>query len=121
MLGNTLEIIKQEEGQNYSVVGFWGNLDSFALTEKRKEIVDLVDAFDKQYLVFNFSDLNFLNSESIGLLMQLNEKLINKEKKLVIVQAKKNVLDVLEVIGFLEMVPYYKKLEDFLRTLNNAN
>lgn len=121
MLGNTLEIVQKEEGESYSVVAFWGNLDSFGLSEKKKEILDLVDQCAKEYLVFNFMDLNFLNSESIGFLMQINEKLMEKGKKLVIVQAKKNVLDVLEVIGLFETMPYYKKLEDFLSTLNNAN
>lgn len=121
MLGNTLEVVQKEGGDNYSVISFWGNLDSFGLSEKRKVILDLVDKNDKKYLVFNFADLNFLNSESIGFLMQINEKLTINGNKLVIVQAKKNVLDVLEVIGLFETMPYYKKLEDFLSSLNNAN
>jgi anti-anti-sigma factor len=119
MLTNTLEVVKKEEGENYEVINFWGNMDTFGLSEKRNEIMQMVDSFQKQYLVFNFAELNFLNSESIGFLMQINEKLIAANRKLVIVDAKKNVLDVLEVIGLLETLPYYKKLDDFLRSLKN--
>jgi anti-anti-sigma factor len=119
MLANTLEIVLREDGENYSIVSFWGNMDTFGLSEKRKEIMQMVDDFKKEYLVFNFSELNFLNSESIGFLMQINEKLMSENRKLVIVEAKKNVFDVLEVIGLLETLPYYKKMEDFLRSIQN--
>lgn len=121
MLGNTLEVIEKENGEKYLVLSFWGNLDSFGLSEKKDQINQIVEGFSKEYLVFNFADLNFLNSESIGFLMHLNEKLIAEGKKLVIVQAKKNVLDVLEVIGLLETMPYFKKMEDFLSNINNVN
>ena len=62
MLGNTLEVIPKDEGENYAVISFWGNLDSFGLSEKRAEITGIVDSFSKTYLVFSFADLNFLNS-----------------------------------------------------------
>lgn len=121
MIGNTLEIVLHEGDENYSRVSFWGNLDSFGLSQRRKELLAIVDGLTKKWLVFDFKDLNFLNSESIGFLMQVNENLMQKNKKLVLVNAKNNVLDVLQVIGLLETMPYYKDLEDFLRSINNAD
>lgn len=116
-----MEFGKQQEGENYIAYSFVGNLDSYGLGEKKAEILDAISKFEKTYLVFNFAELNFLNSESIGFLMQTNEELMAKSKKLILVQAKKNVLDVLEVIGLLETIPYFKNMENFLSSIKNVN
>lgn len=121
MIGNTLEIVLHDEDERYTRVSFWGNLDSFGLSEKRKEIMGTVDAMSKKWLVFDFTDLSFLNSESIGFLMQVNENLMENGKNLVLINAKKNVLDVLQVIGLLETMSYYKDLEEFISSIENAN
>ena len=72
---------------------------------------------DKEYLVFNFQNLNFINSECISLLLQFNDILRLKDKKLVIMSAKKNVVDVLEVIGVFQTMPYFKSISDFTNSI----
>lgn len=116
-----LEISSNNDNPKYMIVKFVGNLDSYGLTEKRKDIDQLVTDCNKPFLVFDFSELEYINSESIGLLMRYNEILMAKEQKLVLLQAKQNVIDVLEVIGLLETVPYYASMEDFLKVSENAN
>lgn len=114
-------IVDKDLNKNSWIVNFSGNLDSFSLKEKRKEILDLVESFDRKYLVFDFMKLNFINSESIGLLMQISETLKLKGKDLVVVEAKKNVIDVLNVIGVFEEIRHFKLKSDFLRSLENVN
>jgi len=121
MLASTLEVVLKEGNEKYDIVKFWGNMDSFGLSEKKQDILKIVDVFQKKYLVFDFSDLNFVNSESISFLMQINEKLQSSNNSLVLVEAKKNVLDVLDVIGLLETMPYFKRMDDFLRSIRNDN
>ncbi len=120
-MSSKLEIGFKDDNSNFSRITFWGNLDSFGLSEKRKDIMAVVNGLKKNYLVFDFSDLNFLNSESIGFLMQINEQLMESNKKLVLVNAKTNVLDVLKVIGLFETMPYYQTLDEFASSLNDAN
>jgi anti-anti-sigma factor len=114
MLESILKININKENPDYTVIDFQGNLDSFGLSERRKELVFAVDECEKKYLVFNFSELDYINSESIGMLLQFNEQMMKKNQKLVLVSAKKNVIDVLTVIGLLETVPYYQSLDEFL-------
>ena len=121
MFKSTFEVTIKDEGENYSIVSFFGNMDSFGLSQRRQDFMKIVDEFSKEYLVFDFSELNFLNSESIGLLTHINEKLMAENKKLVIVAAKKSVLDVLKMIGLLETLQYYRKMEDFLNKIKNGN
>jgi anti-anti-sigma factor len=122
MLESILQIRVNKDNSKYWIVEFIGNLDSYGLAERRKEIMMAVDTFDKQYLVFDFTRLEYINSESIGLMLQINETLLARKQELVLVRAKKNVIDVLEVIGLLETVSYFQDLDEFLKKkLNNVN
>ena len=118
MLNNTLEIVvNNDPNWQYQVVDFIGNLDSYSLKDKREVLFDTVNQANKAYLVFNFLNLNFINSECISLLLQFNEILLKKGKKLVIMNAKKNVIDVLNVIGIFQTMPYFKNIEEFTNSI----
>ncbi len=122
MLESILNIRINKDNPKYWIIEFIGNLDSYGLAERRKEILEAVNAFDKQFLIFDFTALEYINSESIGLMLQINETLLGKNQQLVLIRAKKNVIDVLEVIGLLETVSYYKDLDEFLsKKLTNVN
>ena len=49
--------------------------------------------------------------------MQIHDLLEKAGKVLVIVNAQKNVEDVLKVIGILETIPYYNNLSEFLKMI----
>lgn len=118
MLNNTLELVVNDDPKlEYSVVDFRGNLDSYNIKEKKQRLFEIVNDAKKKYLVFNFQNLIFINSESISLLMQFNEILQKKAKKLVIVGAKKNVVDVLNVIGLFQTMSYFKDIVDFSNSI----
>lgn len=122
MLNSTLElVVDKKTNPNVWKVDFFGNLDSYSLQSKKKEILDYIEAVEPEVLLFDFTGLNFINSESIGLVLHISEKLAEKKKKLVLVGAKKNVFQVLDVIGAFELVPHYKSYEDYLRAQSNAN
>lgn len=122
MLNSTLElVVDKKTNPNLWKVDFFGNLDSYSLQTKKKEILDYIETVEPATLMFDFTGLNFINSESIGLVLHISEKLAEKKKKLVLVGAKKNVFQVLDVIGAFELVPHYRTFEDYLRTQGNAN
>lgn len=117
MLNSTLEIVVTTD-KTYKLADFFGNLDSYSLKEKKQEIVALSQNLEYEYLVFNLQNLNFINSESIGLFLQTHETVVAQGKKFVLMAAKKNVYDVLNVIGLLETIPYFRTKDDFLKNLN---
>ena len=56
--------------KDYRLISFIGNLDKAGLDEVRSQIEEIVESVhDEQYLVFNFENLEFINSESIGFLL----------------------------------------------------
>lgn len=121
MMSNNLEIVlNKEDNPNFTLVDFVGDMDSFNIKDKRKILEKLVDSEEKKYLVFSFLNLNYINSESIGLLFHSNELLQATGKRLVIVAAKKNVVDVLTEIGLFDQVLHFSTMPDFLKSIENA-
>ncbi len=111
----TINIVPPQDGQKYQVVEFHGELDKAGLSLISAQLNTLVENFPYAHLVFNFSDLNFINSEGIGLLMTLHSHLTNMGKNLILVAAKANVKDVLNVIGILNVLKTFYSIEEFLK------
>lgn len=114
----TIDIKPSGEHKEYRLINFIGNLDKAGLDEVRSQIEEVVDSvYDEKYVVFNFENLEFINSESIGFLLMLHTRLVKKEKKLILVNAVDHVKDVLDVIGMLKIIDYYPDIDEFEKTL----
>ena len=110
----TLQVIPADNKQHYQVVRFSGELDKAGLNLIKDQIEKLVDNFSLKYLVFDFADLHFINSECIGFLMAIYAHLVKAEKKLVVVQAPANIMDIFKVIGLSQVIDTYDSLPTFL-------
>lgn len=114
----TIEIKPKGFKKEYRLVNFIGSLDKAGLNEVRSQLEEIVESMDEeQYLVFNFENMEFINSESIGFLLMLHTRLVKHEKHLVLVHAVEHVKDVLDVIGMLKIVMYSPTLEEFERSI----
>lgn len=102
------------------LLSFVGALDSFGLKLHRNEISSLISDFHGKFLILDFSKLEFINSEGIGLLLEINETLKTRNANLILVGAVKQVLDVLRVVGILETVRHYGELSECLTSIDNA-
>ncbi len=111
----TTNIVPVIDGQSYQVVEFHGDLDQAGLSLISTQINTLAENFSYEHLVFDFGDLNFINSEGIGFLMTLHSHLANRKKSLVLVAAKAHVKDVLGVIGILNVLKVFESMGEFLK------
>lgn len=113
-------VVKVEEPENnldYRLVKFIGDMDTFGLDSVRTTLEECAEKLENSTLVFDFADLNFINSESIGFLHTIHLKLSEKKKTLVVINATARVKDVLEVIGMFSMIKYFDSLQDFQASL----
>ena len=108
---------KEDEKLHYVMVDFIGELDSSSLPKAKEFVNQVLSNFNQNYLLFNFTNLKYINSESIGFVLQIYEKLDTAGKKLVVLGAKKNVFDVLSVIGMFDTVAHFNSLLDFIKSL----
>ncbi len=109
----TLQVQDPDDKKSYQVFSIVGDMDKAGLTQIKDELEKAAENFPHKYFVFDFSNLNYINSESIGFVMALQSHLVKMKKTLVIVSAKDNVKDVLSVIGILSVIEYYDSLEAF--------
>ncbi len=110
--------ISEPDAAGYVVVKFSGELDKAGLEVVKEDLNKLTESVNEKYLVLDFSDLNFINSEGIGFLMTMHYRLSKKEKDLVVVGAAEHVYDVLKVIGLLSVMKHFGSLEEFKESIS---
>ena len=111
-----LEINIQEPNieKKYQLVSFKGDFDKAGHSDIREDLDKCVNDFDQKSLVFDFSELKFINSEGIGYLMEIHTHLVKNDMQLVIVGLNSHVNDVFKTIGIVEIIKVYKNIDEFL-------
>lgn len=115
---NILLKVEDSQEKDFVVLSFDGDLDKLGLESVKKQIDSIVENASKTWMVFDFTGLNFINSESIGFLTTVHYRLIKKDKRLVIIGASDHVFDVLQVIGITQFIKSFANLtafEDFIK------
>jgi len=90
------------------VVHIKGQLDESNVDEKIKEIYKAIEETPKNLsMVFEMSELDYMNSKSIGYITDLYGKLTEAGGKVAIAGAKPNILDILQVVGLTQLIPTF--------------
>lgn len=107
-----IKTVKSDDADVF-IIALSGVLDAFTIGEKKKDIMALIGTVKNLYLLIDLSKLEYINSESIGMLFEINELLEKKHQQLVLVGCKGNILDVLTVIGLFKVIPQYPDAQAF--------
>ncbi len=107
-----LDIVMDDSNSKYQIISFKGELDKLGLEKVQNAIDAAIDVIQPDLMIFDFNDLDFINSESIGFLLTVHTRLIKKNKKLAIINAKSHVKDVLNVIGITKLIGCYDNIGD---------
>lgn len=95
------------------IIHISGQLDESNVDEKIKEIYKVVDENPKNlYLIFDLTNLEYMNSKSIGYLTDLYGKLSESGGKVAITNAKSNIIDILQVVGLTQLITTYASVKD---------
>ena len=109
----TVTVVKGADTEGYDIIKVIGDLDKAGLDYVRDQLDKAVEECTTAYLVINFDELNFINSESIGYLLTVYYRLQKNSKKLVVIGAQEKILDVLDVIGLLKIIDNYPTMHAF--------
>ncbi len=109
--------IEDLAGSNTNVVAkiikFQGQLDESNVDEKAKLIYSLIEQQPQNlYLLLDFSELEYMNSKSIGYLTDWYGKITEGNGRMVIAMAKSNILDVLQVVGLTQLINAYSTFDE---------
>lgn len=101
------------KGKTIKLIKFSGQLDESNVDESAKKIYKLIENNpEKLTMIFDFSDLDYMNSKSIGYLTDWYGRVTGKEGKIVIAKAKENIRDILEVVGLTQLIQCYPSVEE---------
>ena len=106
--------VSEPNGGLYQEVAFIGQFDKLGFSQNVEQLEDIINAIQTKFLVFNFSQLSFINSEGIGFLIKVHSHLVKEGRSLVIVGLSEFVRDVLTTIGIGQVLKIYDDINAFI-------
>lgn len=101
----TEDVASSVPDRKIKLLKFTGQLDESNVDEKAKEIYDTINSVPQQlFLIFDFANLEYMNSKSIGYLTDWYTKLSEKKGSIFIASARPNILDILQVVGITQLI-----------------
>lgn len=106
-------------GRTVKIVHFSGQLDESNIDDRAKDIYEIIsNANGALYMIFDFANLEYMNSKSIGYLTDWYTKLSEKKGAIIIAQARPNILDILNVVGITQLIKAVASIEEATRAAN---
>lgn len=100
-------------GVTAKLVKFQGQLDESNVDDKAKAIYDLIEQTPQGLrLLFDFEELEYMNSKSIGYLTDWYGKVTEGGGKIAIAKTRNNILDILQVVGLTQLINCYATLDE---------
>ncbi len=107
------DIAQDDATKHVKLIAVSGQLDESNIDEKAQEIYALLTQNPQGlYMIFDFEKLEYMNSKSIGYLTDWFGKVTEGQGKIVIIKAKPNIIDILQVIGLTQLIPMFATLEE---------
>ncbi|MBT7484616.1 STAS domain-containing protein [Candidatus Peregrinibacteria bacterium] len=110
----TIEDLASDQADKMvKIVKISGQLDESNVDEQSKTIYQLIEANPKNlYLIFDFSELEYLNSKAIGYLTDWYGKISAESGQIAISMAQENIVDILQVVGLTQLITCHVTLDE---------
>lgn len=109
----TEKLVTADKNKDVRIIKFAGQLDESNVDENAKTIYKIVqDGGDGLSLIFDFAKLEYMNSKAIGYLTDWYGKVTAKKGKIVIAQAKSNIMDILQVVGLTQLIDAFATIDE---------
>lgn len=114
--GLTLSLLDNSH-TGFRVIEFRGCLDENTSEIARVHLEALTQGADFKNLVFDLSNLGYINSKGIGFLVSVHAHTSKNQQKLVLVNPNEEVSDVLTLVGIDTIIDTFGTLEEAYQTL----
>ena len=106
-------IVVEDNGNNLKTIHVTGQLDESNVDEKIQEIYKTLEVSPKgTSLIFDFENLEYMNSKSIGYLTDIYGKITENGGKMAIAKARPNILDILQVVGLTQLIQSFETIDE---------
>jgi anti-anti-sigma factor len=101
------------QGQVAKTIKFQGQLDESNVDEKAKLLYQVLEQNPQHlFLLFDFEELEYMNSKSIGYLTDWYGKVSEGGGRIVVAKTRSNILDILQVVGLTQLINCYPTLDE---------
>jgi len=114
-----MEITKREEEGNILIFTFAGELDETNADNTFKDIYEQIWWFEWKKIIFNMSELKYLNSKSIGYIADVFSNIEDNDWKMYISNCDEGVKDVLELVWITTIIPTVDTEEEALADIKS--
>ncbi|MBN2306675.1 STAS domain-containing protein [Candidatus Peregrinibacteria bacterium] len=102
------------------LITFVGQLDETNVDHEARKIYQVITEMAEPVLLLDFSDLEYMNSKSIGYVTDWFTQASAKNGSISIIGPKPNILDILKVVGITQIITVYNTLEEAKTALGGA-
>lgn len=96
---------------------FSGQLDETNIEAEAKKVYEIIEKDQPKNFIFDFTELSYLNSKSIGYIADWQQKISQNGGKLVIFGAKENIFDILDVVGLTNIIDLVQSEDEAKKAL----
>lgn len=109
----TFEDVQADGDKKIKIIKIAGQLDESNVDDEAKKIYEVIEGGGAGLsLIFDFGELEYMNSKSIGYLTDWYSKVSGNGGKVVVAQAKSNIVDILQVVGLTQLISTYPSIEE---------
>lgn len=113
----TLKFTTDVRDDDYEVVEFHGELDQSTIGNAEKQVNELLENYKRKYLIFDFSNLKYTNSEGVGFVVSIHENLVKKTQSLIVCGMRHNVEEVFTAMGLPKLFPILKTISEAISSI----
>lgn len=99
------------------LVTLQGQIDESNLNVLEGHLNPLVGHEEVRVLIFNFKDLEFINSRVIGYLLSVYSSMAENDKRMAIVESNDQIMSILSLVGLTTLIGHYGTLNEALELL----
>lgn len=106
--------------ENAAIVSLSGELDQYAAAALKSKIDIETEASHKHNLIMDLSDVTFMDSSGIGLIIGRYKLMKAIGGKIAVCGGNKGVKKVIELSGLTKIIPYYESPEEALDKIESG-
>lgn len=117
MSGGIILNLKIEVVKNILVIYLYGELDHHNAEKIRDKIDDEIDSEGLSKLILDFSNVTFMDSSGIGVVVGRYKKLTSKKGNICITRLNNTIKRVFELSGLFKLIKNYDNIEQALQNV----
>jgi len=92
-------------------------MDVLQIQQIGQELYELVDQQDRRYILLDFSNVKFLSSQTLGIMLNLHKKLAGRKGWMGVCGLKKDLHKIFKLTRLDRIFNFYETQQEALRTV----